>query len=168
MKEFPVTFNFDINDLAFGKYLKDAPYARCNFSARNNIITIIPENDLLITEHDDLKLYVERYDQIIEMGLLIPLMTKDKLISITNYYNVQAADFATENSVMMSQLGYTVEQKAAFVGKAVSEFREIKIHVEMYSYYVIGSMFDAVVRDEILTEERVTALKVGLLAKIAE
>lgn len=95
-------------------------------------------------------------------------LTEAKLISILDYYTKESARFASENSVAMVMLGYTTEQKIAFVSKAVTDFEVIKKHVEMFSYYVIWAMFDAIVRDEILTEERISAMKAGLYAKVFE
>jgi len=93
-------------------------------------------------------------------------LTEAKLIGILDYYTQESARFASENSVAMMMLGYTTEQKIAFVSKAVADFEEIKKHVEMFSYYVIWGMFDEIVRDEILTEERITAMKASLYAKV--
>ena len=168
MKEFNVNYTFQVNGMGLGAYLKDAPYAVSSFRDRDGNITIYPVNTLLENEHNDLVLYVSRYTQEIQTMLVALPMTEQKLLSILTYYISESAKFASENSIMMTQLGYTTEQKIAFVSKAVSDFEPIKKHIEMFSYYVIWGMFDAIVRDDILTEERITSLKNGLYSKIFE
>ena len=93
-------------------------------------------------------------------------MTEIKLKAITDFYIEESRRFASANSIMMTQFGYTTEQKAAFVRKAIDSFKPIKEEIEMYGYYEIWAMFDAIVRDEILTEERIATLKSTLYAEI--
>ena len=87
------------------------------------------------------------------------VLTREKLNNIGRVYRAMAEDFAATNSVMMAQLEYTQEQKKAFVRKAVDAFMPIRKEMEMFSYYDLWDMFDAIERDEILTDDRINDMK---------
>jgi len=96
------------------------------------------------------------------------VLTEKKLLDILIYYRSESAKFASVNSVRMVELAYTTEQKMAFVDKAVLEMKPIKDEIEMFSFYNIWGMFDAIVRDEILTEVRIAEIKAKLYTKVFE
>ena len=95
-------------------------------------------------------------------------MTETKLLSILEYYKQESAIVAAVNSVRMTELGYDTAQKMVFVNRAVLEMKPIKDEIEMFSFYNIWTMFDNLTRCEIMTEERITAMKSGLYAKVFE
>ena len=94
------------------------------------------------------------------------ILTREKLSKIGKVYRAMAEDFAATNSIMMAQLGYTQEQKQAFVRKAVDAFMPIRKEMEMFSYYDLWDMFDAIERDEILTDDRINDMKSKLATVI--
>ena len=168
MSTFTITYPFTVDIGALQDFSALGVYPVSGFRNRNGIFTGETVNELTLAEQADLMVYLERFNETEQSMLLAHPLTVSKLSSITTYYITESAKFAAENSVAMTMLGYTTEQKMLFVSKAVEAFTPIKLHVELYSYYVIWDMFDAIVRDEILTEERIAAMKAGLYAKVFE
>lgn len=92
--------------------------------------------------------------------------TKQKLINIVDQFRDALFDFASENSKMMNDLGYTTEQKAVAVMSMRTKMAPIRTAILELDFYSIWALFDAVERDTILTNDRINAYKARLYSII--